>query len=225
MLLLPDPHIVGCRGNHVAGGYPDAAPGSVGLPPGVHNLPVLVIGKADRPLIAPEKRAVGSDHLNGSVLQCNLQLCQKLRLHAVLAGQSPGAHTAPIPAVSQGEEQFILAGPQQLRHIIGLVLQTHSIVGNTGRQHKIAGTLPVDPGLVVPAGGHPGGSIQRKFLFKQIYRVPLLLIRHIIPGNPGGLPVRRIQQSHLKERLLAPVPFRVVFIPELYLPENTVPAL
>ena len=168
VLLLPDPHIVGCRGNHVAGGYPDAAPGSVGLPPGVHNLPVLVIGKADRPLIAPEKRAVGSDHLNGSVLQCNLQLCQKLRLHAVLAGQSPGAHTAPIPAVSQGEEQFILAGPQRLRHIIGLVLQTHSIVGNTGRQHKIAGTLPVDPGLVVSTGGHIqpglphlGGSVQR----------------------------------------------------------------
>lgn len=190
----------------------------------VHTLPVLVVGKTDRAVIRPLPAAVCADRLHGAVRQGQFQLSQQLCFGAVLIAQTIRTDTAAVPAISQLKGQRVVALPQQICDVIGLVLYALAVVGNAGGQHKAVHGLPIDCRLIDTASSgiqacffHLPG---RKMLLKAVRRVTPFGVRGIVAGNPLCLPVGGGQQADFKNGALRPVPRRAVFIPELHLPHN-----
>lgn len=150
----------------------------------------------------------------------DLQLGQEFCLCAVLILQSPGAAGAPIPAVGQLDRQSIFACFQQVRHVVGLILDPLPIVRNAGGANEIAHTLPVDVCLIQSAGSdiQPGffRQGQGKFLPEAVHRVAFFPVDPVIPGDPLCFPM---VNAGLKGGL-RPVPGSASLVPEPDLPED-----
>ena len=71
------------------------------------------------------------------------QLAQKRQVGAVVVIQSIHTVVAPIPAVTQSNDDLIFAGAEQVGYIICLVLQPQSVVIRAGRQNEIPNTASI----------------------------------------------------------------------------------
>ena len=150
------------------------------------------------------------------------KLYQQFCLRAVLIFQSPCAAASPIPAVCKLKGQFILSVKKQSCHIIGLILDTLTIIGMPGGKDKVTDASAIEAAFVNAAGS----GIQPRFddifdknrFAEAIYRITLFFIHCIIAGNPLCFPVGRMKQSHFKYGRLRPVARHIIFIPQTHPP-------
>ena len=220
ILMLHYRNIIGCAGNHVM--LRDLRFSSVRRKrTAVHDLAVLVVGKADRAVIAPLPCAICHYGLPASVCMGNFQLSQQLRLPAVLIFQPPCTAGTAVPSVRQLHGQLIFARNQQISHVDGLILDSLAVVCQTGSHDEGTGFPSVDFRLVNTAGSDIESGflhiLRIKSLAEAVHRIPFQRIDRIISGNPLGLPL-------LYPRFkggLRPLSAKIVFVPKAHLPEHS----
>ena len=117
---------------------------------------------------------------------------------------------------------------EQVRHVVGLILDALAIVRVPGGHDEVPHPLPAQLRLVEAAGGgvEPGlchGPVQGEDLAEAVHGAALLFAGDVVAGDPCGGPVSLIQKAHLKE-LFGPVPGPVVLVPQAHLPGDPLPA-
>ena len=225
-LALEDRYVVGCRQRRMLLHDADAA-GIGRLAICIHDLAVLEVGKADGAVIAPRPAPVAADGLRRSVRQRQLQLRQQLCLRAEGVRLPCAAVGAAVPAVRQLDGHGVFAAPQQVRHIVDLILDALAVVRGAGRQQRVPDAPAVEPRLIQAAGRkiQPGllNLSRGKHLAEAIHRVALLFTDGIVPRDPQGAPVRSIQKPHFEKGLARPRAGIVVLIPEPHAPADALP--
>ncbi len=87
---------------------------------------------------------IRSDNLFRAVLIDNMELRQRRNLTAVVGRRAGKPENPLIPAVSHGNfQKILLFSGKQLRHVIGLILQTFPVICPARRKKRIACFLPV----------------------------------------------------------------------------------
>ena len=71
------------------------------------------------------------------------QLAQKRQVGAVVVIQSIHTVVAPVPAVTQSNDDLIFAGAEQVSYVICLVLQPQSVIIRAGSQNEIPNTTSI----------------------------------------------------------------------------------
>ena len=197
--------------------------------PRVHDLAVLVVGKADRTVVRPIPCTVGANRFPCAVRILDFKLQKKLRFRTVLIGAAPRAARAAVPAVGQLHRQLVPACFQHGGHVIGLVLNALFVVRQTRRKHKIADFHAVELRFIQPAGGDVQPRPMRIFLDRKgfaeaVHGIALFFVDHIIAGDPFCSPIGLIQKPCLKE-CFRPFARLIVFIPEANTPVDALPAV
>ena len=111
------------------------------------------------------------------------------------------------------------ANGKLLCHIVGLVLNALSIIGEAGRKHKISDSLSVQPGFVKTAGGDIESRPLHRFVHRQllpetIHGIAQTLIHFVVSGDPSGTPILRVKQTRFKKRAVRPISGLALFIPQ-----------
>ena len=221
--MLGERHVVGSRRYDLAGS--DLSGALIGrLPAGIVHLPVLVVGKGDRAIVGPCPSPVRHDAAHATRFVRQFELNKEFCFGAVLVQKPPRTAAPAVPAVRELCRDLVCALPNKVGHIRCLVLNALLVVGMTGRKTEIARLLAVDAHLVDAARrriqARLCNALCRKFLLEAIDGIAQLGIDAVIARDPLRLTIVGRKQPHLKGGLLRPLPFLVLFIPELYLPCN-----
>src|SRR3989442_14832440 len=133
---------------------------------------------------------------------------------------------ATIPTVAQRHADGIDAAFDQIRDIVGLILQTFLVTGPAGREQLVADTLTVQMNFVKTMTGDVSTrafdyAIYLKLAPHHWRGVRLLRVFRQIRLNPTRLPVRGVQQSHFPVGCVAPVRSRALRVPNTDLPVVT----
>ena len=95
--------------------------------------------------LVPLPGFIGAEHLSGAICLGDMKFCQQTKFVAV--GVTIQAEAALVPAVGQKDFQLVF-GLNKLGHIVGLVLNTLSVIRKTGSQHKISDPLSIQTGFI-----------------------------------------------------------------------------
>ena len=221
--MLGERYVIGSRRHDLAGS--DLRGALIGrLPAGIVHLPVLVVGKGDGSVARPRPSPVRHDAAHAARFVRQFELNKEFGLGAVLIQKPPRAAASAVPAVRELCRDLVFALPDKVGHIRRLVLDALLVVGMSGRKTEIACLLAVDAHLVNAARRRIQArlcdALCRKFLLEAIDGIAQLGIDAVIARDPLRLPIVGREQPHLEGGLLRPLPFLVLFIPELYLPCN-----
>ena len=214
LLMLPHGDVVGGRGDDPV--LRELCPAAVrGRKARLDELAVLVVGKADRPVVRPVPALVAHDGLNAAVFEADLKLREQLRLRPVLVHDAVGAAGAAVPAVGKLHRQLVFAGAKHVRDVVGLVLHALAVVGIAGGHHEVADLFAAETRLIQAAGRDvqprlPDRLFHRKTLAEAVDGAALFRIDLVIPGDPLRPPGR---DAHLKKGL-APLARLALLIPE-----------
>ena len=182
----------------------------------IDDLSILVIGKSDSAAVCPIKVLVGIDE-SFSVFTFNFKLHPELRFRTVLVFDSPSAAGATVKPVSEKGCYSILALANKLGYVVGLILKSLFIVGNTGGENEIAHPFSVDTRLIKTAGGGVKSCLFnlscREYFSEAINGVPFIFVYLVVSRDPFSLEILRGEESHLEESITR-LSLSVTFIPK-----------
>ncbi len=175
--------------------------------------------------------AVGEEHLLAPILVAHVDLQQQGGVVTVdVAASDPPCEIAPVPAAPEQDAYRVGAGLEQWRDVVGLILEALVVAGPAGGEKLVANALAVEPHLVQAVAGHVGArsdhrAAQREVAPQHRHRSRLGDVLRDVRLDPAGLPVRRLQETHLPPRGLAPGRSLASVVPGANLPVVAAPRL
>ena len=127
-----------------------------------------------------------------SSLAVELDLAEQGEILAIEIPQPVNTYAAAVPAVTEGDNQLILAFTEQIRNIVGLYTQSFMVVARAGCQHEATDARAVENRLIQTVTSDIQHGVSRIIYCETAAQnrggLPLFLVMWHLGIDPFGLP-------------------------------------
>ena len=175
----------------------------------------------------------GGHHRACAVRVLDFQLRQQpgrfavIRTARSLAGQQAEADVARVPAAPENGARGVVAFAQQVRHVVGVVVDPLVVIRPARCKKVLAHALAVDRKLVKPQRrGVERRAAHRLIRGKRLaqigawrqHQLRVFVFAGGVVPDPARLPISIFEQAHCPQRRVAPRGYRVRAVPHHHLP-------